>query len=629
MVRRNVLAGVAGAVALVAPSLPAQAQTKIEQAIYRDLKASPLVRVIVVTKPDRNQAGGGQSFSNPASYLFGTLGSSAKNVRPIGSLTAASVEVTADAVARLREDPNVALVTRDIPSPPTLHDSVPAIGADRFHGAGFRGDQLNVAVLDTGVDKTHAALAKAVVGEACFSTAKSDVYKVKSLCPGGFDAFLQDGAAGQCPKDVPACDHGTHVAGIVAGKNMKQGDKSFGGVAPGAGVFAIQVFTLFEDPTACGGEPRCVMSFTSDQKRALDYIFKRREEFKIAAVNMSLGSGYHDQHCDTVSALTAPIEALRAKNIPTVVAAGNEGFFDGIAEPACISSAISVAALGRDSQLDVSYSNVAPLVTFAAPGTNIDSTVFAGAISAKSGTSMAAPHVAAAFALLRQQNPKLTVKQMQERLLQANGTVADPRTGTQVTRIGLASLAQPAVAENTAAGTSAGGRAGGGAGGGDGLGKVAQAPKAAAEAPKADANTPPATRSARSAAPKGPAPTGGNPQFASDKKDVESHSYIVKTDKSAADIKATLDQNCSGMTCNVRQIGNNAYKIDIAAPPAGGASRSATDGSTGTRSPASTTRGAAPRPAAPPPPTVDRQALEQILGKDVKVYDNRLSRPSQ
>ncbi len=434
-----------------------------------------MVRVIVITKPDRNQAGGGQSFSNPASYLFGALGSTAKNVRPIGSLTAASVEVTADAVARLREDPNVALVTRDIPSPPTLHGSVAAIGADRFHGAGFRGDQLNIAVLDTGVDKSHAALANAVVGEACFSTAKSDVYKVKSLCPGGFDAFLQDGAAGQCPKDVAACDHGTHVAGIVAGHDMKKGDKAFGGVAPASGVFAIQVFTLFEDPAACGGEPRCVMSFTSDQKRALDYVFKRREEFKIAAVNMSLGSGYHDKHCDTVSALTGPIEQLRAKNIPTIVAAGNEGFFDGIAEPACISQAISVAALGRDQQLDVSYSNVASLVTFAAPGTNIDSTVFAGAISAKSGTSMAAPHVAAAFALLRQQNPKMTVKQMQERLLQANVTVTDPRTGTKVTRIDLAGLAQPAVAENT---TATGSPAGGGGGvTTGGLGKVAQAPR--------------------------------------------------------------------------------------------------------------------------------------------------------
>ena len=71
---------------------------------------------------------------------------------------------------------------------------------------------------------------------------------------------------------------------------------------------------------------------------------------------MSLGSGYFDAPCDTTSSLTDIIEKLRSKQVATVVAAGNETFFDGISEPACISQAISVSALKHDGELDVSYS---------------------------------------------------------------------------------------------------------------------------------------------------------------------------------------------------------------------------------------------------------------------------------
>ena len=102
-----------------------------------------------------------------------------------------------------------------------------------------------------------------------------------------------------------------------------------------------------------------------------------------------------------------------------------------------------MSALKRDGELDVSYSNVAPFVTTAAPGTDITSAVFNSQYGKMSGTSMAAPHVAAAFALLRQQNPRMTVKELAQLLKSASVPVSDPRTGTTIGRMDLANLAAP------------------------------------------------------------------------------------------------------------------------------------------------------------------------------------------
>ncbi|WP_331303647.1 S8 family serine peptidase [Methylobacterium oryzae] len=126
----------------------------------------------------------------------------------------------------------MALVTKDTPIPPTLMDSVPQIGAARAHGLGLDGHGYVVAVLDTGVDGAHPALAGSLAAEACFSTPSSAQYKPRSLCPGGHDVSLVLGAARGCPASIEGCEHGTHVAGIIAGHDMSFGDKRFEGVVP-------------------------------------------------------------------------------------------------------------------------------------------------------------------------------------------------------------------------------------------------------------------------------------------------------------------------------------------------------------------------------------------------------------
>jgi subtilisin family serine protease len=419
------------------PSGSVLAQEKVDPLANDAAVQNGSVRVIIVTRADIDQNNGGASLGQSMGYVSGLLGGSGANFTAIGNVSA---EVTEEGLEKLQEDPNVELVTRDIPMPPSLLQSVQSVGAVAHFEKGFKGAGINVAVLDTGVDTSHPALTGSVAQEACFSTAQSNIYRIRSLCPGEFPEAVRAGAAGQCPHDIDGCEHGTHVAGIIAGHGLFKPDVPISGIAPAAGIVAVQVFTLFEDPTQCQGKPKCVLSFTSDQLRALEWLYRNRIGLRIGAINMSLGGGYKDLPCDSTSALTEIIERLRAKGIATVIAAGNNRYFDGMSEPACISSAVSVAALNKTGNLDVTYSNVSKYVTIAAPGTGILSTVFEGGFAEESGTSMAAPHVAGAIALLRQEFPDASVKQLIALLKRKGRDVADPRTETKLKSLFLADI---------------------------------------------------------------------------------------------------------------------------------------------------------------------------------------------
>jgi subtilisin family serine protease len=126
--------------------------------------------------------------------------------------------------------------------------------------------------------------------------------------------------------------------------------------------------------------------------------------YHIAAVNISFGvSGSHyTAYCDDVaSAYKTAIDTLRdSDQIATVIAAGNDGFTDGLGYPACVSSAVSVAATDNTDAV-AAYSNTAPFVTFYAPGDSVYSSIPVDAYGYMSGTSMAAPQVTGALAVLQ------------------------------------------------------------------------------------------------------------------------------------------------------------------------------------------------------------------------------------
>ena len=96
-----------------------------------------------------------------------------------------ALEVDRAGFEGLLKSPWVVGVEEDILMKPLLDVSVPLINADDVWAAGYSGGGQVVAVLDTGVDKNHPALAGKVVSEACYSTTECKLWCNSSLCPGG------------------------------------------------------------------------------------------------------------------------------------------------------------------------------------------------------------------------------------------------------------------------------------------------------------------------------------------------------------------------------------------------------------------------------------------------------------
>lgn len=287
------------------------------------------------------------------------------------------------------------------------------------------GEGWVTAVIDTGVDKEHSFFetdgSSRVISEACYSGGgfSSAFREISRVCPGGARVSTRDGSGKEC-SGFSGCDHGTHVAGIAAGN---------GGVASGAGILAIQVFTGIRDVfsrNVCGtgvGDS-CLSAFDSDIIAGLERVYSLRNTYKIASVNMSLGGGRFFSSCnDDNSLMTGVIRRLKQAGIATIVSSGNDGFEDSISSPACISDAIAVGATSdftgivsfrqvtRDQR--VFYSNSSAELDLYAPGTLIRSSVPNNGFANFNGTSMASPHVAGAFAVFRQAAPDKSVAELE------------------------------------------------------------------------------------------------------------------------------------------------------------------------------------------------------------------------
>ncbi len=304
------------------------------------------------------------------------------------------------------------------------------VGAPTAWASGYDGTGYAVAVLDTGVDSTHPLLTGKVVSEACYSSNYSSS-SASSVCPGGVTDSTASGSAmpyaGNCP--TGECDHGTHVAGTAAGLNTGQSS----GVAKGANIIAIQVFTRFDSTSTCSPDSSCVLTYASDQLKGLERVYALRSTYSIASVNMSLGGSKYTANCDTDSRKTA-IDNLRSAGIATVISSGNSGYTDGMGAPGCISTAVSVGATDS-SDLVASYSNSASFLHLLAPGSSILSSIPNGGYATWNGTSMAAPHVAGAWAVLKQVKPSASVTDILSALTTTGVSVTDTRNNITKPRI--------------------------------------------------------------------------------------------------------------------------------------------------------------------------------------------------
>jgi Subtilase family/Viral BACON domain len=374
-----------------------------------------------------------------------------KDIKRFANIPFMALEVTAAELEALAALSETTSIEEDRLSAPFLAESVPLIGGAAARASGFSGAGQMVAVLDTGVDRTHPFLSGKVVSEACFSRTVASQGST-SVCPGGVSQSTAAGSGVNCPSGVSGCNHGTHVAGIVAGRGT-----SFSGVARDADVLAVQVFSSFSSAASCGSSPvPCALSYSSDQILGLERVFALRTTYNIASVNMSLGGGQYftQASCDAANiAFKAAVDNLRSVNIATVIASGNSGYTNSMGSPGCVSTAVSVGAtwdaaaggnscsnnnLGNASTDQIAcYSNSASFLSLLAPGSLINSSVPGAAYSNFNGTSMAAPHVAGAWAVLKQRVPSLTVTAGLNSLTTTGVAITDPRNGLTKRRIQL------------------------------------------------------------------------------------------------------------------------------------------------------------------------------------------------
>ena len=322
----------------------------------------------------------------------------------LGNLLLVSGPVTQ---AQLAAIPGVVKVWPEQAYQVTLIESVPKIKAPEVwtqkdaQNRDITGQGVKIAVLDTGVDYSHPALGGCLGASCKVILAKNTIVNTTDI------------------SDVHG--HGTHVAAIAAGKA-----ESGNGVAPGAQIIAVKVLNDY----GYGYDS----SIIAGLEYAVDPDGNPATDDGADVINMSLGGAGNAQ-----SPISKAAEKAVQAGVTVVVAAGNSYDYLTIGSPGAAPSVITVANTQRDDRVNYSSSR-GPIEganylkpEIAAPGTDIEAAKSGGGLTRKTGTSMAAPHVAGAAALLLQAQPALTPLKLKQRLMQSadviNGNPAETGSG--------------------------------------------------------------------------------------------------------------------------------------------------------------------------------------------------------
>lgn len=305
----------------------------------------------------------------------------------------ASARVSRASINAIRALPYVKAVHPDMTAQAHLVKSVPKINAPQvWEQYKIRGRGVVIAVIDTGIDYNHPALGQGF----------GPGFKVL----GGWDFVNNDGD----PMDDYG--HGTHVAGIAAGNSDK-----VRGVAPEASLLAFKAL----DAKGSGKFSDIVAAIELALDPNGDGDFSDRPHI----VNMSLGGPalWDDP-------IIAAVERVVDAGIVMVLSAGNDRVNGAIGTPAAAPSAITVGATITDTDRRASFSSRGPAgrtwaakPEVAAPGFNITSAYLKGATIKANGTSMAAPHVAGAAALILEKHPTWTPEEVKAAIVSSANPV--------------------------------------------------------------------------------------------------------------------------------------------------------------------------------------------------------------
>ncbi len=307
-----------------------------------------------------------------------------------------------------------------------LRESVPLIGApDVWRNYGFKGDGVGVAVLDTGVDATHADLQLGDTTVENVKIAGLQYFTGQNLNDLPLPVQYVEGV----PNSDTTGGHGTHVAGIIGASGGASGGY-YQGVAPEADLIGLGAGEGIAILTALAG---------------FDWILEHQAEHNIRVVNCSWGPDLPNGF-DPNDPVNVATKLVHDAGIAVVFAAGNSGPSPNTMNSYSVAPwVISVAAGGDTNGIDVASKTRLAVASFSsrgipgdtlyhptltAPGylivsdrastgaaTNAVTTPTDAAFippehlvayTTASGTSMAAPHVAGAIALMIEANPDLT-----------------------------------------------------------------------------------------------------------------------------------------------------------------------------------------------------------------------------
>lgn len=331
------------------------------------------------------------------------------------------------ALNKLSENPNVAAIVEDLPVRGLLYQSGQLINSSQAFVAGYTGEGVTVAVLDTGIDTDHPDLADDLVAEACFLYDNS--------CPG----TSNPGPSGP-GRAEDGNGHGTHIAGVITSSHH-----TYRGVAPDAGIVAVKVL----DNSANG--------YFSDIIAGIDWVVDNKDMYGIDIINLSLGGDKrYSGACDDAqneALMAAAIDVASEAGITIFAASGNEGLSSEMLSPACLSSTVSVGSVYDAHLGSITWgtsfcsdtptnpdkvacsSNVSRALDLLAPGAFIDSSSVGGGTKTLGGTSMATAHASGVAALLLSKNPDLAPVDVVTILKTTGVSVSDDRIGLSFPRI--------------------------------------------------------------------------------------------------------------------------------------------------------------------------------------------------
>lgn len=344
-------------------------------------------------------------------YSFRPAGSRAMVVQPDDKIIVGDYKMISSSNGVYRYPAGLARLTADGRLNMGTSPYVRAVGATKLWNERpeLLGDGMTVAVVDSGVN-SHLELRNENNGSRI--KAHQDFTGANNV--------------------IDYYGHGTHVAGIIGSNGSTTGGQRIG-MAPHVNLLNVKV---------SNGQG---MSLMSDVVAGLQWIFENKNSYNIRVVNLSLNSTVPESY--HVNPLSAAIEILWFNGVTVVVAAGNNGTGAGpvdLLPPANDPFVITVGAADSMGTITISDDEVAFFSAYGttiegyqkpdivAPGRNIVS-LLAGTYSwiyqnrtvhrlddylfRMSGTSMAAPVVSGAVALLLQDEPNLTPDQVKYRLM--------------------------------------------------------------------------------------------------------------------------------------------------------------------------------------------------------------------